>query len=213
MLSIGIDTGGTFTDLAVYDGEAGEIRAIKVPSTAKDPSLAVLQVLEKLGAERWHNARIIHGTTVGTNILLERRGADLSVFGTAGFRDLLEIGRTRRASPGLFNTKFIKQEPLVRRSRRFDIDERLGAGGAVVRPLSRDSVRQACAALSAEPPDVVVVCFLHAFANPAHEREAREVVRECLPGTHVILSSEVVPEYREFERLTTSVINGYVLPG
>lgn len=212
MLSIGIDTGGTFTDLAFYDGEEGVIKAIKVPSTVHDPSQAVLQVLDKLGEARRANARIIHGTTVGTNILLERRGSDLAILGTMGFRDLLEIGRTKRASPGLFNTKFIKQPPLVRRSRRFEVEERLGVGGAVVRPLSHQSVRAVCESLAEAPPEVVVVCFLHSFANPAHELETRNIVQECLPGVHVILSSEVVPEYREFERLTTSVINGYILP-
>ncbi|MGE0852675.1 MAG: hydantoinase/oxoprolinase family protein [Hyphomicrobiaceae bacterium] len=212
MLSIGIDTGGTFTDLAFYDGEEGVIKAIKVPSTVRDPSQAVLQVLGRLGEARWANARIIHGTTVGTNILLERRGADLAILGTIGFRDLLEIGRTKRTSPGLFNTKFVKSPPLVRRSRRFEIDERLGVGGTVVRSLSHDSVRSACQSLAEKPPEVVVICFLHSFANPAHELEARSLVQDCLPGVHVILSSDVVPEYREFERLTTSVINGYILP-
>ena len=212
MLSIGIDTGGTFTDLAFYDGLEGVIKVIKVPSTVSDPSQAVLQILDKLGQASRENARIIHGTTVGTNILLERRGSDLAVLGTIGFRDLLEIGRTKRASPGLFNTKFVKQPPLVRRSRRFEIEERLGVGGTVVRPLSDKSVRTVCQSLAKSPPDVVVICFLHSFANAAHELEARKIVQECLPGVHVIVSSDVVPEYREFERLTTSVINGYILP-
>ena len=169
MLSIGIDTGGTFTDLAFYDGLEGVIKVIKVPSTVSDPSQAVLQILDKLGQASRENARIIHGTTVGTNILLERRGSDLAVLGTIGFRDLLEIGRTKRASPGLFNTKFVKQPPLVRRSRRFEIEERLGVGGTVVRPLSDKSVRTVCQSLAESPPDVVVICFLHSFANATHE--------------------------------------------
>ncbi len=212
MLNIGIDTGGTFTDLAFYDEAENVIKAIKVPSTVKDPSKAVLQVLEKIGEEHWAHARIIHGTTVGTNILLERRGADVAVLGTIGFRDLLEIGRTKRASAGLFNTKFVKQKPLVRRSRRFEIEERLGADGHVVTPLSRGSINCVCDALSDNPPDVIVVCFLHSFANGAHEQATRQIIRDALPGVQVILSSEVVPEYREYERLTTSVINGYILP-
>ena len=212
MLSIGIDTGGTFTDLAFYDGVEGVIKVIKVPSTVSDPSQAVLQILDKLGQANREHARIIHGTTVGTNILLERRGSDLAVLGTIGFRDLLEIGRTKRASPGLFNTKFVKQPPLVRRSRRFEIEERLGVGGTVARPLSDKSVRTVCQSLAESPPDVVVICFLHSFANATHELDARKIVEECLPGVHVIVSSDVVPEYREFERLTTSVINGYILP-
>ncbi len=122
--SIGIDTGGTFTDLAVYDAGAGDIRTIKVPSTVADPSEAVMRSLDRLGKEGWANSRIVHGTTVATNILLERKGARLAIVATEGFRDLLEIGRTRRASPGLFNTKFIKAPPLVPRVSRFEVRER-----------------------------------------------------------------------------------------
>ncbi|HYC46648.1 MAG TPA: hydantoinase/oxoprolinase family protein [Burkholderiales bacterium] len=212
MLSIGIDTGGTFTDLAVYDAERGDIRALKVPSTVGDPSEAIIQVLEKLGTEAWANSRIVHGTTVATNMVLERKGAALGIVTTEGFRDLLEIGRTRRASPGLFNTKFIKAPPLVPRVRRFEVRERVKAGGDVLLELDRDSVREACDALSASPPEAIVVCLLHSYANASHEKEVRRIIEERLDGVPVVLSSDVVPEYREFERLTTSVINAYVLP-
>lgn len=212
MLSIGIDTGGTFTDLAVYDAAEGDIRAIKVPSTVNDPSEAVIGVLEKLGPERWANSRIVHGTTVATNMVLERKGAQLAIITTEGFRDLLEIGRTRRASPGLFNTKFVKAPPLVPRVRRFEVNERLRAGGKVHRPLDVASVERVCSALNESRPDAAVVCLLHSYANAAHEREVRRIVNERVDGLPVILSSDVVPEYREFERLTTSVINAYVLP-
>ncbi len=210
--SIGIDTGGTFTDLAVYDAGAGDIRTIKVPSTVADPSEAVMRSLDRLGKEGWANSRIVHGTTVATNILLERKGARLAIVATEGFRDLLEIGRTRRASPGLFNTKFIKAPPLVPRVSRFEVRERLRAGGRVHRALDPRSVEEICDQLKASRPEAAVVCLLHSYANAEHEREVGRILGEKLPGLPVILSSDVVPEYREYERLTTSVINAYVLP-
>ncbi len=140
MQSIGIDTGGTFTDLAVFDSEDGEIRVAKVPSSPDDPAEAVQQVLSHTGYIVTTGGRIVHGTTVATNILLEHKGAKVAVITTEGFRDLLEIGRTRRASPGLFNTKFTKNAPLVPRSWRLEVNERMLADGKVLHPLGEASV-------------------------------------------------------------------------
>ena len=210
--SIGIDTGGTFTDLAVYDANEGDIRTIKVPSTVADPSEAVMRSLDRLGKEGWAGSRIVHGTTVATNILLERKGARLAILATEGFRDLLEIGRTRRASPGLFNTKFIKAPPLVPRVSRFEVRERLRAGGQVHLALDPSSVERICEQFEAARPEAAVVCLIHSYANAEHEREVGRIIGERIPGLPVIMSSDVVPEYREYERLTTSVINAYVLP-
>jgi len=210
MRAIGIDTGGTFTDLTLYDDRTGTIHATKVPSTPQNPAAAVLDVLAQQAD--FPRDRIVHGTTVATNALLERKGGALAILTTSGFQDLLEIGRTRRASPGLFNTKFVKAPPLVARSWRFEVDERIGADGKVIRPIDKASVARACERISQLRPDAVVVCLLHSYANPHHELEVRDLARSQLNGVPVILSSDVVPEFREFERLTTSVINAYVLP-
>ena len=212
MQSIGIDTGGTFTDLAVFDSEDGEIRVAKVPSSPDDPAEAVQQVLSHTGDIVTTGGRIVHGTTVATNVLLEHKGAKVAVITTEGFRDLLEIGRTRRASPGLFNTKFTKNAPLVPRSWRLEVNERMLADGKVLHPLDEASVDEACDALARLGPEVVAICFLHAYANPSHESQAEEMVKRLFGSVRTVLSSHVVPEYREFERLTTTVINAYVLP-
>ena len=212
MNSIGIDSGGTFTDLAVYDEESRTVRVMKVPSTVDDPAEAVRRLLSRLDKTATAGARVVHGTTVATNALLERKGAEMALVTTEGFRDLLEIGRGRRASPGLFNTKYRKPSPLVPRSRRLEVRERMLAGGTVLAPLDEASVEAACDTLLRLEPEVVIVCLLHAYANPSHERRIRDLIGRRLDGIPTVLSSEVVPEYREFERLTTTVINAYVTP-
>ena len=212
MNSIGIDCGGTFTDLAVYDEESRTVRVMKVPSTVDDPAEAVRSLLSRLGKSATAGARVVHGTTVATNALLERKGAEMALVTTEGFRDLLEIGRGRRASPGLFNTKYRKPSPLVPRSRRLEVRERMLAGGTVLTPLDEASVEAACDTLLRLEPEVVIVCLLHSYANPSHEHRIRDLIGRRLDGIPTVISSEVVPEYREFERLTTTVINAYVTP-
>ncbi|MCC6532989.1 MAG: hydantoinase/oxoprolinase family protein [Burkholderiales bacterium] len=207
--AIGIDTGGTFTDLASIDPESGAIRVAKVPSTPADPAAAIRELLGALPAAP---GRVVHGTTVATNALLERKGAKVALLTTRGFRDTLEIGSTRRASPGLFNTKFVKPDPLVPRSRRFEVDERLMADGSVLRALDEAQLTALGAELRALEPEVVAVCLLHAYANGSHEQRVREIVGRHLGDCPVVVSSEVVAEFREFERLCTSVINSYTLP-
>ena len=207
--TIGIDTGGTFTDLASFDPETATIQVTKVPSTPGDPAEAIRKLLvDRPGPP----GRVIHGTTVATNALLERKGAKVALITTRGFRDTLEIGNTRRASPGLFNTKFIKPAPLVPRSCRFEVDERLMADGSVLRPLDEASISQIVSQLRALQPEVVAVCLLHSYANPRHEQCVRDSVRTQLGDCPVVISAEVVPEFREFERLSTTVINSYTLP-
>lgn len=212
MISIGIDAGGTFTDFVVYDPLHGRIEIGKVSSTPKAPQEAVIAALaegERLAAPI---ERVVHGTTVGINALLERKGARVALLTTRGFRDTLEIGRTRRPEPGLFNTKSTRPAPLIPRTLRLEIDERMLADGSVLRPVDRGSVRAACDVLRREKPEAVVVCLLHSYANSAHEREVRDDVRAALPDIPVQISSEILPEYREFERLSTAVINAYILP-
>ncbi len=212
MISIGIDAGGTFTDFVVYDPSRGRIDIGKVTSTPDAPQEAVIAALAE--GERIASSihRIVHGTTVGTNALLERKGARVALLTTMGFRDTLEIGRTRRPEPGLFNTKSTRPAPLIPRTLRLEIDERMLADGSVLRSVDHGSVRAACDVLRREKPEAVVICLLHSYVNPAHERQVREAVKTFLPGLPVQISSEILPEYREFERLSTSVINAYILP-
>jgi N-methylhydantoinase A len=192
MRVVGVDTGGTFTDLILFDGRT--VRAHKVLSTPRDPARAVLRGLREIGAA---DAQVVHGSTVATNAFLERRGARVALVTTKGFEDLLEIGRQARGS--LYDLFWSPPEPLVPRSRRYGVRERIGPDGRVLVPLDR-------AALRGLRERHVAVCFLHSYANPAHERAAGRL----LPGA--VLSSDVLPEYREYERLSTTVLTAYVAP-
>ncbi len=212
MVTIGIDTGGTFTDVAVYQPRTGVITVTKVPSNPERPDEAILHALDALALPADSIDRLVHGTTVATNALLERRGARLSLITTEGFRDTLEIGRTRRAEPGLFNTKATRPRPLVHRCDRLEVVERILADGSVLRPLDEASVARALDAVAAAKPDAVVVCLLNSYVNPSHERRIGEIIHEHFPKLPVQLSSDLLPEYREYERFSTAVINAYVLP-
>jgi N-methylhydantoinase A len=192
MRVVGIDTGGTFTDFILFDGRT--IRTHKVLSTPEDPSRAVLSGLRELGAL---GAHVVHGSTVATNAFLERKGAPVALVTTKGFEDLLEIGRQARGS--LYDLAWERPEPLVPRSRRYGVRERIDAEGRVVTQLDRSALRRI-------REKHVAVCFLHSYANPRHEREAGRI----LGGAS--LSSDVLPEYREYERLSTTVLNAYVGP-
>lgn len=192
MRLVGIDTGGTFTDFVLFDGLS--IRTHKVLSTPEDPSRAVLQGLRDLGAL---DAEIVHGSTVATNAFLERKGARLSLVTTKGFEDLLEIGRQERGA--LYDLMWERPEPLVPRSRRFGVRERIDSRGRVILPLDLAAVKKVRG-------EHVAVCFLHSYANPKHEQEAGEILKGAT------LSCDILPEYREYERLSTTVLNAYVAP-
>ncbi|MBJ3777104.1 hydantoinase/oxoprolinase family protein [Acuticoccus mangrovi] len=212
MKIIGIDTGGTFTDLALHDVTTGRVQIAKVPSTPANPAEAVERILSESRECDAPGSRVVHGTTVATNALLERKGAKLAVVMTKGFRDLLEIGRTRRAGPGLFNTRFVKAPPLVPRSQRIEVDERIMADGSVLRAPDPATLEQAAQALQEIDADVVVICLLHAYKNDAHERLVANFLRSKLNRAKIITSSSIVPEFREYERLSSAVVNGFVLP-
>jgi N-methylhydantoinase A len=192
MRVVGIDTGGTFTDFVLFDGL--QIRAHKVLSTPRDPSIGVLQGLREIGAL---DAEVVHGSTVATNCFLERKGARVALVTTKGFEDLLEIGRQDRGA--LYDLMWERPEPLVPRSRRYGVRERIDARGRVVVPLDRAALRRI-------REQHVAVCFLHSYANPKHEREAGRILKRAS------LSCDVLPEYREYERLSTTVLNAYVAP-
>lgn len=213
---LGVDVGGTFTDLALWDETARRLAVLKVPSVPHDPSEGILAGIRAITARESIPAAALgflaHGTTVATNALLEGKGARTALITTRGFRDLLEIARQRR--PDLYDLMADKPLPLVPRDRRFEVGERLLADGTVLEKLSLDDVRKALAALvgHASPPEAIAVCFLYSFLDPTHERQAAAEVRERFPTSYLSLSSEVSPEFREYERLSTTVLNAYLGP-
>ncbi|MCI0546722.1 MAG: hydantoinase/oxoprolinase family protein [Candidatus Rokubacteria bacterium] len=212
MFIAGIDIGGTFTDLTAVDEETGRVVVTKVPSRPREEAAAVLAGLDALAIASRDVRRLVHGTTVGTNAVLERRGARVAVITTAGFRDLIEIGRTKRNIPALFVPTFVRPRPLVERKHRFEVIERLEADGAVARPLDAESVERALDAAHAAGAEALAVCFLHAYLNPAHERAVADAAKGKRPGWPTSCSADVVAEYREFERFSTTVLNAYLQP-
>jgi len=212
-VAVGIDIGGTFTDVIALDLETGEVCAAKSLTSYGDETKALIEGLQDVGVRYGEIDRLVHGTTIGTNAILERRGARTALLVTAGFRDLLVIGRTRRMAPNtLFDLTFQRPDPLIPRALRYDVEERVGASGETVRPLDRGALSAVLDDLERQDVESVAVCYLHAYAAPGHELETRAAIREKLPGVPVSLSHEVVPEYREFERLSTTVLNAYIAP-
>ena len=202
---VGVDVGGTFTDLVALAGD--EIVTAKVPSTPADQSEGVERSLEAAGVEAW--SALAHGMTVATNALLERRGARTALVTTAGFRDLLEIGRQNRA--GLYDLPGPVPDPLVPCELRFTVAERMGPDGEL-EPLDEDSLRSAVEAVRAADVEAVAVCLLFGFLHPSHEQAVGRALRSALPEVHVSLSSEVLPQVREFERCATTTADAYLAP-
>jgi len=212
MFIVGIDVGGTFTDLTAVDSRTGRVVVTKVPSRPRHEAAAVLAGLQALDIASRDVRRLVHGTTVGTNAVLERRGARVAVVTTAGFRDLIEIGRTKRNIPALFVPTFVRPKPVVERRHRFEVTERLAADGSVLVPLDPASVERALEDALAGGAEALAVCFLHSYLNPAHERAVADAAKGRHPGLPVSCSAEVVAEYREFERFSTTVLNAYLQP-
>jgi N-methylhydantoinase A len=201
---IGVDIGGTFTDFVVLAG--GEVRIHKTPSTPSDPSEAFLRGLEELGVGA--GAAFVHGSTVATNAILERRGARTALLTTEGFRDVLELGRQTRL--GLYDLTPRKHVPLVPRELCFEVRERVDRDGNILDPLDRSAVDAALASCRSAGVESLAVCFLFSFANPAHEVLIGELA--ATQGLNVSLSSRILPEYREYERASTTAANAYVAP-
>jgi N-methylhydantoinase A len=211
--SVGVDVGGTFTDLAAVD-ESGRVEARKVLSTPTDQSVGVEEVLRALddrGDIPGRVARIVHGTTVATNMLLERSGARVVLCATEGFTDVLELRRQNRAA--LYDLTAHHAPPLVARDATVGVPERLGPTG-VVRPLSDDDARRCASAVASRDPEVVAVSLLHAYADRRHEGQLARALADALPpGVDVVCSADVFPEIREFERTATTVAEAYLRPG
>jgi N-methylhydantoinase A len=207
---VGIDIGGTFTDVVVKAAD-GTVDVLKLPSTPPNFEAAILDAvsqLEQRGFVSSEMGPLAHGTTVATNAVLEHRGARVVLFTTAGFRDVLELGQMRR--PSLVDPEWEKPVPLVPRRDRIEVDERVDAHGNILKPLDREAFAATLDAL--EAVRAVAVCFLHAYLNPVHERRVRDLIRERYPDITVSLSSEVMPELGEYARLSTTVVNAYVQP-
>jgi len=200
---IGVDIGGTFTDIVVFDGEG--LTILKVP-TRREPEEGVRQGLRGLDLRR--ASRLVHGTTVATNALLEGRWAPVALVTTEGFRDVLEIGRQDR--PKLYDLAVERPRPLVPRDLRFEVPERLDWRGEIVRPLDEEAVMHLAEELRGKDVEAIAVVFLFSYYNPAHERRAGEILGEL--GLPLSLSSEVLPEFREYERTATTVINAALQP-
>ena len=211
---IGIDIGGTFTDIVAIDA-AGRIRARKVSSTVDDYSRGIATGVQGLLADAGIDPdaveEAVHATTVATNAVLEGRGARTALVTTAGFRDVLEFRRVR--VPVLYDLGYVKPPPLVPRRLRLEVRERLGPDGAVRVPLDEAGVQRAGERLKAEGIEAVAICLLHAYANPAHERRVAEILRPILgPEVFVSCSHEILPEMREYERTSTTVVNAFLGP-
>lgn len=208
-IRVGVDTGGTFTDF-VFE-QNGDIHLFKIPSTPSDPSLAILQGLEKICSKirvDLASAEVVHGTTVGTNALLQRRGARTALITTKGFEDVLVIGR--QARPELYNLNAVKPPPLVPNDLRFGIGERVVASGEILQPLDGKELNKLVEKLKRESVESVAVSFLFSFLHPQHEEQVEKAI-EAL-GVPVSISSRILPEYREYERTSTVVINAYLQP-
>jgi N-methylhydantoinase A len=202
---VGVDVGGTFTDLvALVDGK---VITAKVPSTPEDQSEGVMRAFE--AGDVAEPAAFAHGTTVATNALLERRGARTALVTTRGFRDVIEIGRQDRAD--LYDLTAVRPPPLVPRELRFTVAGRMGPGGEL-EPLADEDVAAAVEAVREAEAESVAVCLLFSFLHPEHEQAVGEALREALPDVHVSLSSEVLPEFREFERFSTTTADAYLTP-
>ncbi len=207
---VGIDVGGTFTDLVLLGGD-GRVTLGKVPSTPADQSTGIMDGLRATVPDLRRLRRVAHGTTVSTNALLQGKGGPVALVTTSGFRDTLEIGRTRRMVPSVYDPGFVRPPPLVPRPLRFEVAERLTGGGEVLTPLDEDAVADAARGIDGSAR-AVAVCFLHSWVDPRHERRAAAILRSRLPGTHVTTSAEVISEFREYERFSTAVINAFLLP-
>ncbi|MBK6677448.1 MAG: hydantoinase/oxoprolinase family protein [Rhodocyclaceae bacterium] len=214
---IGIDVGGTFTDFLMID-DAGKSSVFKTSSTPKDPSIGVLagmrEMADSLGVDLERFAGqvdlIVHGTTVTTNAVLTGNGVKTGLVTTDGFRDILEMRRGYREE--LYNNKLTPPPPLVPRDRRLAVKERIDAAGNVVLALDRPSLDAAVDALIAEQVEAIAICFMHSHANPAHEQMAKAVVQERLPDAYLTVSSDLLPQARLYERLSTAALNSYVGP-
>ncbi len=213
-LRVGVDIGGTFTDATLIDETNGNLRIAKVSTTPKDPALgflsAVSRIIDEAGVNASEIRHVVHGTTVATNAILEGQIAVSAFVTTEGFRDILEIARQSR--PSLYDVQFDKVPPLIPRFRCFAVRERMDARGNVLEPLDEQSVIAAADEISRLEVESVAICLLHSYANPAHEKRVAEILKARLPNISLSVSHEVIPEFREYVRASTTVVNACIQP-
>ena len=211
---IAVDIGGTFTDSVLVDASNHILASAKTPTTPKNPTLGALAGVEHLLSDQQLQmsqiSGFIHGTTLATNALIERRGAKVASITTAGFRDILEIGYERRYNQ--YDIDIDKPDLIVSRQHSFTIGERVSAEREVLQPLDTDAIDDLVSKIEKANIDAVAICFLHAYANPTHEQQLRQELQQRLPELVISISSEVSPEAREFDRLCTTVANSYIQP-
>ena len=210
MIVVAIDIGGTFTDLVGFDDRARQFVEAKSLTTPANLVQGIIDCLRKSGLDAGVIDELIHGTTIAINTLIERKGAKTGLVVTRGTRDVYIIGRGNR--PESYNLLFHRHRPLVPRHLTCEVDERVLASGEVHEELQRESVEEACRALAREGVDAVAVSMLHSYTNPEHERIAGDMIRAALPSAYLSLSHEILREYREFERTSTTVVNAYIGP-
>ncbi|MBW2027625.1 MAG: hydantoinase/oxoprolinase family protein [Deltaproteobacteria bacterium] len=215
-MRIGIDVGGTFTDVVLWDEEEERFIYTKTPTTHEDLADGVLkglgEILDMSGKSIAEVDYLIHGTTIGTNAIVEGKGAKAGLITTRGFEDVLEIRRVARPKEAAFDFEADNPPPLIPRNLRRGVEERINSEGEVHRPLNEDSVREAVSFLKGEGVEAIVICLLFSFLNPSHERRVAEICKEMAPEVFLSLSSEICPEFREYERTCTTVMNGYLGP-
>ena len=211
---LGVDIGGTFTDLVMIDEKSGKLAQVKLPSTPSDPSVGFMNVVERsLGESGISGSDInflIHGTTVATNTIIEGKGAKAALITTEGFRDVLEIARQIRPNP--YDIFCDKPKPLIPRYLCYGVPERVNYAGRVLQPLDEQAVRDVARQIKNEDVQAVAVCLLHSYINSTHEKRVGEIMAEEIPGILVSLSSELCPEMREYFRTSTTVINAVEMP-
>jgi N-methylhydantoinase A len=210
MIVVAIDIGGTFTDLVGFDDKAGRFVEAKSLTTPHELTQGILDCLRKSGLKATAIDELIHGSTTAINTLIERKGAKTGLIVTSGTRDVYIVGRGNR--PEAYNLFFHRHQPLVPRHLTREVEERMLGSGEVFRPLNKASVKAACEALAAEGVEAIAVCLLHSYVDPSHERIVGTMASEALPHTYLSLSHDILREYREFERLSTTVVNAYIGP-
>ena len=211
-MRMGVDIGGTFTDLLLVNDRSGQIIIEKVLTTYPDPSdgvmTAVEQAIAHAGASLGDVEVLVHGTTLAINTLIERTGSQTALFATQGHRDAIEIRREQRYD--MYDVLLEAPEPLAPRHLRFDVEERVSADGEIVRPLNRDQVAQLLRRLEQRGIEALAICLLHSYRNPAHELAIAEIAKDAAPRLRLSLSSRVAPEIKEYERASTTLCNAYV---
>src|SRR5260221_7083014 len=206
---VGVDSGGTFTDVCLFEDDSGRVEVWKVSSTPDDPSRGIAQGVEegvgRVGVTADAIGYFGHGTTVGTNALIQHRGVKTGLITTDGFRDLLEIGRQKR--PDLYDLQADKSPVLVARDLRLEVPERVRHDGTIETRLDEQALREAVRALRAAGVEAVAICFLYGFVRPDHEETAKRILAEEFPEAFACTSHDVAPEFREYERISTAAVN------